>query len=331
MLGKAHQRVGDLSLQRDGKLADLDHAHRLSLHYPDIRNRARHWRAALTDQLRALLARHLPGYEVRSIVRLGEGWDNVVDEVNGELVVRQSKETDPAVRRTLTQREATLLVLLPEWSTLPVPQLRFADPEAGILAYRKLPGVPLNSRLVAEPERLAAALGEFLSRLNRAPPARMAALVPTDAQPLPGWRQDAEDCYRQIASQLSAAERRLVEAFLGQSLPPEPQRLAFCHNDLGAEHLLVDPATNVLTGVIDWSDAAIADPAYDPGLIYRDFGPEIFDLTLRHYDGPFAKADRQRAIFYARCALLEDIAYGITTGERRYADEGLAHFTRTFM
>jgi len=32
-----------------------------------------------------LLGRHLPGYEVRPIIRLGEGSDNATYEVNGEL------------------------------------------------------------------------------------------------------------------------------------------------------------------------------------------------------------------------------------------------------
>ena len=47
--------------------------------------------------------------------------------------------------------------------------------------------------------------------------------------------------------------------------------------------------------------------------------PEIFELTLGSYEGPFDDAaDRERAVFYARCKLLEDIAYGVRTGARPY-------------
>jgi hypothetical protein len=49
----------------------------------------------VVEGIRASLARHLPGYEVRSMVGLGEGSDNVAYEVNGQLVVRASKEADP--------------------------------------------------------------------------------------------------------------------------------------------------------------------------------------------------------------------------------------------
>lgn len=127
------------------------------------------------------------------------------------------------------------------------------------------------------------------------------------------------------------AARPSVEDFLARTPPAEPRVAAFCHNDLGTEHVLVDVEANAITGVIDWTDAAIADPLRDLALIYRDLGPEVFDLTLAHYGGRFDDADRERAVFYARCKLLEDIAYGVRTpGAGRYAEAGLAHLARTF-
>lgn len=98
----------------------------------------------MTGDLRELLVRHLPGYQVRSVAKLGEGWDNVVHEVNGELVVRRSRDADVARRSATTRREVELLEAVAELSALPVPEPVFADPEAGVLAYRKLPGEPLE-------------------------------------------------------------------------------------------------------------------------------------------------------------------------------------------
>ena len=67
---------------------------------------------------------------------------------------------------------------------------------------------------------------------------------------------------------------------------------------------------------------------YELALIYRDRGSETFDLMLAHYEGQCYDAGRERVVFYARCALLEDIAYGVRTGARRYAEAGLAHLAR---
>jgi aminoglycoside phosphotransferase (APT) family kinase protein len=282
------------------------------------------------DEIRALLPRHLPGFEVRSITRLGEGLDNVAYEVNGELIVRASRETDPTLRSQSTQREANLLAVVAGLSTLPVPGPVFVAAEAGVLAYTRLPGLPLMEHPAAEPARLASTLGRFLSRLHQAPLERVEKLVEQDAYPLLAWLEDAQRDYQEIVEHLPAAARPLVEDFLGRTPPAEPLAAAavFCHNDLGAEHVLVDAGANAVTGVIDWSDAAIADPARDLALIYRDLGTEIFDLTLAHYEGHFDDAERERAVFYARCKILEHIAYGVRTGARPYAVAGLAHLAR---
>ena len=115
---------------------------------------------------------------------LGEGLNNAAHEVNGELIVRTSKEPDPAKRAASTRREADLLAAVAELSTLPVPKPVFADPEAGAIAYRRLPGLPLMDHPVAEPALLAPDLGRFLSRLHGAPLQKLEGLVERDPYPL---------------------------------------------------------------------------------------------------------------------------------------------------
>lgn len=285
----------------------------------------------MIDEIRTLLARNLPEYEIRSVTGLGEGLDNAAHEVNGELIVRTSKETDPARRAASTRREADLLAVAASISTLPVPEPVFADPEAGAIAYRSLPGLPLMDRPVAEPPLLAPELGRFLGHLHGASLEKLEGLVERDLYHLAAWLEDAEEDYRGVSKRLPAEARRQIEDFLEHSPPAEPQTLAFCHNDLGAEHVLVDTEANAVTGIIDWGDAAITDPARDLALVYRDLGPEVFELTLAHYGGDFDDADRERAIFYARCKLVEDLAYGLgNPGAERYAEVGLSHLDRTF-
>ena len=83
---------------------------------------------------------------------------------------------------------------------------------------------------------------------------------------------------------MPAPFRPRIEAFLHEK-PPDPHEIVFSHNDLGIEHVLVDPVTLEVTGVIDFSDAAMVDPAYDFGLVLRDLGPNAAETAFARYAG----------------------------------------------
>jgi aminoglycoside phosphotransferase (APT) family kinase protein len=274
--------------------------------------------ADIAEHVRDLVRAGLPGLQCRSVVLIGEGTDNRAYEVDGELIVRFSKEPDLTRRADLVSREADLLTAVAQISPLPVPQPLFTDPEQGCWAYAKIPGaplldLPLPQRLARTP-LLAGVLGEFLASLHAVPIQQMAQLVGQDETPLPEWRDEAADNYALIVQEIPAARRRPVEAFLGDAPPHPGGPLVFSHNDLGIEHIVVDSSTFAITGVIDWSDAALVDAAYDFGLLYRDLGPVALDTALNTYKADDGAALRQRAVYYARCTFFEDLAYGIQSG-----------------
>jgi len=280
--------------------------------------------------VRGAVTAHLPGYRIDTVELVGEGKDNIAFEVNGELIVRFTKEGDPHHPATTADDQALLLAAVAGISPLRVPAPVFTLDEQGCLAYFKLPGLPLIDlpipRREAHSTSIAATLGELLAALHRAPADRMTELVDTDDQPAQRWLSEAADTYATIAQKLPPAHRPAVEAFLDTPPPPDGHPLVFSHNDLGIEHVLVDPATWTVTGIIDWSDAAMVDPACDFGLLYRDLGPEALHAALLGYraDPRQAEAISTRAAFYAKCSVLEDMAYGIETGHLEYLDKSLA-------
>lgn len=73
------------------------------------------------EAVRQLVAAHLPGGRVGSVVPVGEGTDHLAYEVDGELIVRWSKEADVATRVAGVDREARLLAAVAAISPLPVP------------------------------------------------------------------------------------------------------------------------------------------------------------------------------------------------------------------
>jgi aminoglycoside phosphotransferase (APT) family kinase protein len=248
--------------------------------------------------------------------RLGEGQDNVAYRRDG-MVVR-IRRADPAS----VAREAALLRLVADVSPLPVPRPADVDPERGSMTYPELPGVPLLDLPVRAPAAVGADLGRFLAALHAVPVERVAGLVEVDDTPPQEWLDEA-------AATWPAVAEHLPRSFLPARAPAAAGPAVFSHMDLGIEHVLVDPATQAITGIIDWTDAAIGDPAYDLGLILRDLGPAALDAALRAL-GRDDPGLRERADFYARCALVEDLAYGLTQDRPAYAAKSIAAVTRHF-
>ncbi|GLW31000.1 phosphotransferase family protein [Actinoplanes regularis] len=271
--------------------------------------------------VRGAVATALPDYRVESVALLGEGTENIAFEINGELIVRFGRAPDPE----RTDREARLLAVVRGLASLPVPEPVFVLPLLGCLAYRRLPGTPLlDVPRPGRPERIATVLGAFLASLHAVAPGRLAGLLEVDDDPPAEWLRAAAADYETVADHLPAGCRGRVEAFLGSAPPPDGSTPVFSHNDLGIEHVLVDPDTSAVTGVIDWGDAALVDPAHDYGRLFRDLGPAALLPGVAGAGGENGAALRERAVFYARCGMLEDLAYGVGTGRRRYADKSLA-------
>lgn len=280
--------------------------------------------------VRDLVREHLPDLRVDSVVLLGEGLDNRAHEVDGELIVRCAKEPDAARRAALVTREARLLAAVADVSPLPVPEPLFTDAERGALAYRKLPGVPLLDLpphlRSAHAVPVAAVLGELLAALHAVPVGRLAGLVETDVRAPAEWRNEAAEHHATVAARVPAAYRGPVDAFLDAPPPQGVRTPVFSHNDLGIEHVLVDPLTRRVTGVIDWTDAALVDPARDFGLLHRDLGPAATRAALDRYrpGADTLAALTGRAVFYACCGVFEDLVHGIETGQEKYVEKSLA-------
>jgi aminoglycoside phosphotransferase (APT) family kinase protein len=258
------------------------------------------------QRARTALSRHLPDLVEQVVSPLGHGLDNTAFLV-GDLVLRVSD--GPSV-----VREARLLDVVAPRVSVPVPQPRFADGDLGVLAYQLIAGRSLLGR--AAFPGLAPRLGRFLRELHGTDPALLGELLPRDDADPEQWLVD-----------LDGPDDLL--AVLHASVPAPTDRYAVVHADLGAEHLLA--VREDLTGVIDWSDAALADPAVDFGRLYRDFGREFLRAVVQAY-GELQDADRtlRRVQYYARCAALEDLEYGRTTGHREYENAAKASIRRLF-
>ncbi|MFE5670462.1 aminoglycoside phosphotransferase family protein [Agromyces sp. NPDC056523] len=274
----------------------------------------------LDDPERALLAelaaRHGLGSsdDARAVAR---GAENTTFAI-GEWIVRRSDDLDSVAR------EVALLRRLARATRVPVPVPVVHEVDAGIMVYRRLPGEPLLARRRAVD--VGRALIDVLGTLRR-----IHADLPFDDVPIEEWHDEAVRHFGVVRPHLDAAQAATVAAFLESPPPPPGVRVVALHNDLGAEHILADAGGRV-TGVIDWTDAARADPARDLGTIFRDLGPSIARQVGEALEGPLTDGDLARMRFHGRCTWLEDLEFAISDldGRTAYRTNAWATFDRTF-
>jgi len=242
--------------------------------------------------------------------------------------------TEPAAELV---RRATLQERIGGRVSVPVPRVVGILPDAGLVVVRRLEGERLidagAARRRAVRGEVATAVGSLLAELHTwEREAYDDVAAPDDYSPA-DWRDEAAELARDLDHVLDDAQRGDVRRFLADRPPPAVTPV-LSHNDLGIEHVLISDTSGApaVTGVIDWDDAAICDPAYDFGLLLRDLGPDALDAALSAYaDGDGDPREIPgRARFYARCKLLEDLAFGHSADRPAYVEKSIAAWPWTF-
>jgi aminoglycoside phosphotransferase (APT) family kinase protein len=289
------------------------------------------------QQAAAILARQFPAFAHATVVYLGEGCDSTAFEVNGEWVFRFPKHSyvDPHLGI-----EARVLQVIGARSLLPVPAIAYVGEPSEIFpyhftGYRKLAGVP-GIRLSPDDvpfARIAQPLGRFLSGLHAIPASEVAGLgLPARvvADVMDQIRTEAlEDCQR-----VSAAVPDLLLPRWRDFLEASPPRgvsgtTELIHGDLAAEHVLLDPDTYEIAGIIDWADVQMGDPVTDLAGMFHWGGASFFEAVAREYGHPVSQESFEKARFVAACRGMGDIAFGVEKNRPEYVRAGLRALSLT--
>jgi aminoglycoside 2''-phosphotransferase len=95
------------------------------------------------------------------------------------------------------------------------------------------------------------------------------------------------------------------------------------HCDLACEHILCDPWYALLTGVVDWGDATIGDPALDFVGLHRVRGREFTERVLASYQGMIDAAFWRRIDFYLRYQPYSELLYGAYSNSQKFIAQGI--------
>jgi aminoglycoside phosphotransferase (APT) family kinase protein len=225
---------------------------------------------------------------------------------------------------------------------VPVPEL-VGRPAGGypwpFWGARLVPGQELADAGLPDDDRvgLGAQVGGFLAALHRPDVARdLGGHLPHDPmrRGTPSTRGPmARDLLDKLAGRGSwaagSATDRAVDQVIAAAGPlgPPAGEPMLAHGDLHLRHLLVGP-DGLATGVIDWGDACLADPALDLSVAFGAFSGAARAALLAAYGRPLGEERelRARVLALALCAALAD--YGDLEGYPALRAEALAGVAR---
>lgn len=265
------------------------------------------------DSLRETLRAHAPAFAELPILRLGSGWDNTAVRLGEDWMARFARRD---VAAPLLALEAQVLPGIARALPLPIPEPVASGTQVGasalpFLVQRFLPGVTACSMDFprAARERAGWTLGSCLSALHGMDPG------PDSGEGLGALPRDGErrarraerlDVLRERAGAVGAKRADLVPALaraLGQleSLADagDADRMVPVHGDLYARHIVLDRDARP-TGLIDWGDVHVGDPALDLSIAFSLLPAGAARLEFfRGYGRELSQDEEARARFRA--------------------------------
>ena len=241
------------------------------------------------------------------------GWDNRVTLVDGRWVDRSPRYPD---REPQLRREAALLPWLAPLLPLPVPEPRVVSEDPLTVRHAYLPG----DRCPGTSPLHGVAIGRFLRALHAVDVeeamlhgARNAAT--SHAETRATLSRMMHDVVPLLPSHLAPAAKALLER-----MGTPPPRTGLVHADLGPEHIRV--VGKRVTGIIDWGDSCIGDPALDLAWTTCGASRPFADAVLQAYLPDDVLVARARD--WHMLGPWHEVLYGLGEGGADFVQSGLA-------
>ena len=265
------------------------------------------------------------GLTVMSHNLLLDGWDNLVFEVNHELIFRFTRRGEILQQHL---KELELLPLLNQTLSLMVPNpvCRQTETSPYYMAYKKIPGKPITSSY--NKEKLTETITRFLHELQNTDPTE---LKRTPRYTPETWRKEYLELHRRIISEVYPLLEPGIQARISQTfkefLATEfTFNSVLCHRDLSTDHIL--ESEGVITGIIDWGDACIGDPAFDLTGLLMGYGEGVAVKISGNLGYPEEYLDRAR--FYGKIASFYEALYGIELNDENHIKAGLKKINKIY-
>ena len=271
----------------------------------------------------AALRRVVASARPASAVRLGagyvyEGWR--VPSAHGDWAVRVLKRTDDtwgADRIADTEREVRFFALTRDYdfgTAVPRDSALLRDTRGRLLgvAHRYVPGTPLarlGAPRGAAREALARDLARFLSRLHAIPRAlAKQAGIESASLGTSTYARLTKQSLPYLDETTTRWLRGKTDQFLADGGTAKAPRRVI-HADISGAHILLNDERR-LSGVIDFGDILLADPALDFAGLLNHLTWRDLERVWAHYEGSLDADVERRVRYYIAVQGIFQVVYG---------------------
>ncbi|WP_166704837.1 aminoglycoside phosphotransferase family protein [Bacillus albus] len=280
------------------------------------------------DSYKQYIKEALPNLSIHSYKQNEEGWDNVAVIVNDELLFRFPRKQEYAMRIPLEKELCTLLSYSLHEIKVPHYHLLYRnDADAVPLCsyYTLIHGEPLKTDTVTKLEdkelkTIITQLAAFLTTLHSIPLKQGTTLGFPVEKTLTYWKELQTKLNQYVTNSLTSLQHsslnRLFENFF-TCIDTSTFQNTIIHADFTHHHILFDKQNKTISGIIDFGDAQMGDPAFDFAGLYYDFGQEFTTSVYEQYNMLISHHDplliHRITTFYQYSPLLHNIIYNFET------------------
>lgn len=252
---------------------------------------------------------------------VSSGHQNLVIVVGNRLVFRFPLTSDTSSLRL----EQHMLPKLEKNVPLPVPQFRYASGRKDkivYVGYPIIPGEPLGSKQLhslddRQRQNAAKQIADFLAALHTFTGDAMTRVDSTRF--CSEWRKNWSGYYRAMELYVfPKIERRerlwITHVFYEFLFPSDHFRFKPCliHGDFKNDHIFHDPSSGKITGIIDFGQLKMGDPAYDYHDLCLTYGESFTRTVFDFYEGPSDRTFFRRVTkFYAHILRFSSMLHAV--------------------
>lgn len=229
-----------------------------------------------------------------------QGWDHYVVILDNKYVFRFPK-TKWYIKNL--RNEVSLLQYLKKKVSIPIPNYDYIAKDKGFAGYKIIKGEQLRRKIFKilsneTKNAIAKQMAIFLSSLHKTPLNFAHQHNVHKANTLKMYKELVRNTNKYIFPRISKRNQSLIKNYLKElkNYLKFPNKV-LTHGDLYTHHILLSKSKKYISGIIDFGDAKIYDPAVDFTELWL-YGKKFVLDVYKQYKGPKDKNFLKRSMMY---------------------------------